>query len=96
MKRREFIAGLGSAAAWSLTAQAQQSMPVIGVLGGAPTEAGLTAFRQGLGELGYVDVVVGGGVTSLINEKGAILHLNGRQIGLIADLDLSGMAISLR
>jgi lipid-binding SYLF domain-containing protein len=41
-------------------------------------------------------LVVGGGVTSLINEKGAILHLNGRQIGLIADLDLSGMAISLR
>jgi hypothetical protein len=34
-------------------------------------------------------------VTSLVNEKGAILHLNGRQIGLIADLDLSGMAISL-
>jgi lipid-binding SYLF domain-containing protein len=41
-------------------------------------------------------LVVGGGVTSLINDKGAILHLNGRQIGLIADLDLSGMAISLR
>jgi lipid-binding SYLF domain-containing protein len=40
-------------------------------------------------------LVVGGGVTTLTNEKGAILHLSGRQVGLIADLDLSGMAISL-
>jgi lipid-binding SYLF domain-containing protein len=39
--------------------------------------------------------VVGGGVIALTNEKGAILHLSGRQVGLIADLDLSGMAISL-
>jgi lipid-binding SYLF domain-containing protein len=40
-------------------------------------------------------LVVGGGVTTLTNEKGAVLHLSGRQVGLIADLDLSGMAISL-
>jgi lipid-binding SYLF domain-containing protein len=40
-------------------------------------------------------LVVGGGVTALTNEKGAVLHLSGRQVGLIADLDLSGMAISL-
>ena len=37
----------------------------------------------------------GGGVIVLANEKGAALSLSGRQIGLIADLDLSGMAISL-
>jgi hypothetical protein len=31
MRRREFIAGLGSATAWSMVAQAQQAtMPVIG------------------------------------------------------------------
>jgi hypothetical protein len=40
-------------------------------------------------------VVVGGGVIALTNDKGAVLHLSGRQVGLIADLDLSGMAISL-
>ena len=32
----------------------------------------------------------------LRNEKGAVLSLSGRQVGLIANLDLSGMAISLR
>jgi hypothetical protein len=37
----------------------------------------------------------GGGVIVLTNEKGAALSLSGREIGLIADLDLSGMAISL-
>ena len=41
-------------------------------------------------------LVVGAGAIVLKNEKGAVLSLNGRQVGLIANLDLSGMAVSLR
>jgi putative ABC transport system substrate-binding protein len=59
MRRREFIAGLGSAAAWPLVARAQQRiMPVIGLLSGTSPEANaerLRAFRQGMSENGYVE-----------------------------------------
>jgi putative ABC transport system substrate-binding protein len=60
MKRRTFIAGLGSAAAWPVVARAQQpAVPVIGLVynGSADTSpAGLVpALRKGLGETGYVE-----------------------------------------
>ena len=60
MKRRTFIAGIGSSAAWPLAARAQQSptVPVIGLVdaGSAETSAGNSAaFRKGLGETGYVE-----------------------------------------
>jgi putative tryptophan/tyrosine transport system substrate-binding protein len=60
MKRREFIAGLGSAAAWPLAARAQQSGRVrrIGALISLPADdpeqlARGTAFEQGLQESGW-------------------------------------------
>jgi hypothetical protein len=41
-------------------------------------------------------VIVGARVIALQNAKGALLQLKGEQVGLMANLDLSGMAISLR
>jgi hypothetical protein len=38
----------------------------------------------------------GAGAIVLSNEKGAVLQMQGRQVGLIANVDLSGLAISLR
>jgi putative ABC transport system substrate-binding protein len=60
MKRRDFIALFSGAVAWPFVAWAQQpAMPVIGIL--TPGSPGpwappyIAAFRQGLGETGYVE-----------------------------------------
>jgi putative tryptophan/tyrosine transport system substrate-binding protein len=62
MKRREFIAGLGGAAAWPLTARAQQSerMRWIGMLwpfaeGDPEANAWLATFREELEKLGWAE-----------------------------------------
>jgi putative tryptophan/tyrosine transport system substrate-binding protein len=60
MRRRHFIAGLGSAAAWPAVArgQATSQMPVIGYMDSRSPEAAanqLAAFRRGLSEVGFVE-----------------------------------------
>jgi putative ABC transport system substrate-binding protein len=59
MRRREFIAGLGSAAAWPVAARAQQPvMPVVGWLSSqsADDDTNRTVpFLQGLKEAGFVE-----------------------------------------
>jgi putative ABC transport system substrate-binding protein len=59
MRRREFIGLLGGAVAWPLAARAQQPVkpPRVGILSPAASETAgtLTAFREGIRDLGYVE-----------------------------------------
>jgi hypothetical protein len=46
----------------------------------------------------YGAAVVGRGARAIVltNQKGAVLELSGRQVGLMANADLSGLAITLK
>ena len=60
MRRRDFIAGIGSAAAWPVVARGQQSaLPVIGYLFAGTEEADrlidVPPFAKGLSEIGFVE-----------------------------------------
>ena len=60
MRRREFIAGIGSAAAWPLAATAQTPERIIGVLGvGDENDLGLklgySSFTKALADLGWTE-----------------------------------------
>src|SRR5690242_2419019 len=63
MRRRAFISGVSAAAAWPLSARAQQpttnlAVPTIGFLGPASAAAlhvHVDGFRQGLGATGFVE-----------------------------------------
>jgi len=103
MRRRDFIAGLGSVAAWPVMARAQQAaMPVIGYLSfGSPGEGvgSVTAFLQGLAAAGYVE---GRDVTvefRWANHQGRQLpslatELVQRQVAMIVALDGGPSALS--
>ena len=43
-------------------------------------------------------LALGGGARAIVltNQKGAVLELSGRQVGLMANADLSGLAITLK
>jgi putative tryptophan/tyrosine transport system substrate-binding protein len=61
MRRREFVAGLGSVAAWPCAVQGQQPvMPVVGFLtsessGDTLWREFVAAFRGGLSDIGYIE-----------------------------------------
>jgi hypothetical protein len=57
MRRRQFIAGLGSTAAWPVVARAQQgALPVVGFVGiESARDASPEGFRKGLSETSYVE-----------------------------------------
>ena len=59
MSRREFVALVGSAFAWPVTARAQRpALPIVGFMHSLSPEATLhvvTAFRSGLSEAGFVE-----------------------------------------
>ena len=58
MKRRAFIAGLGSAAVWPVMARGQPSIPMVGFLSSLSADAlagPVGAFRAGLKSVGYED-----------------------------------------
>lgn len=58
MRRREFITGLGAAAAWPFHVNAQQTLPVVGFLNGASPDTyrfNADSFREGLAKAGFVE-----------------------------------------
>jgi putative tryptophan/tyrosine transport system substrate-binding protein len=91
MRRRDFIAGLGSAAAWPVVARAQRAViPVVGFLAvgaNGPNRWG-ASFYQGLKEAGYVEgqnvaIEYRGGPPRIDPLRELATELVGRQVAVI-------------
>jgi putative ABC transport system substrate-binding protein len=91
MRRRQFIAGLGSAAAWPVVVRAQQpTRPVVGYLSSRSLESDssmLRAVRRGLAEFGYVE-----GQTLVIESRFADAQFD-RLPALVAELVVARAAV---
>jgi putative tryptophan/tyrosine transport system substrate-binding protein len=58
LRRREFIAGICGTAAWAFHARAEQQVPTVAFVtarSAAASKRAVAAFREGLGETGYVE-----------------------------------------
>ena len=100
MRRRAFIAALGSAAAWPILARAQGSMPVVAFIDSGDSNGHasyVAAFRKGLNETGFVD---GSNVTIEVHWlegkfdrlPGLTAELVGRQVAAIASATPGSLA----
>jgi putative ABC transport system substrate-binding protein len=105
MKRRAFIAGLGSAAAWPVVARGQQAAPpTIGFLGPASPEgyaSYLEGFRKGLRAAGFAE-----GTNAVVEYRWAENHLDrlpalatelvARQVAVIATGGATAAALAAK
>jgi ABC transporter substrate binding protein len=100
VKKRTFIAALGSAAAWPMVARGQGSMPVVAFIDSGDSNghaAYAVAFRNGLNETGFVD---GTNVTIEIHWlegkfdrlSALMAELVGRQVAAIASATPGALA----
>jgi len=105
MRRRRFIAGLGTTALWPVVANTQQlTKPTIGFLSGG-TEPGnpklIAAFHQGLGEHGYaegrnVEIIYRWAANQYDQLPAMAADLVRRQVGLIVTTASNASALAAK
>jgi hypothetical protein len=68
------------------------------VLRGRVSNISRASDIAGVYAAGGAGLAVGSGARAIVlaNQKGAVLELSGRQVGLLANVDLSGLAITMK